>query len=135
MREAVRALIDEGAEFLWLDYLQKFRGLTGDRRNEVGATLTYFQEECQEGGVPGIALSQFRRRDMHRPPMLSDMKESGDIENECRLAVLAWRDSEDTALVNCRIAKSAYGAGGLRFQYRRTNIGTLEEVTHDNIEF
>ena len=135
MRDAVRALIDAGVEFVWLDYLQKFRGLTGDRRNEVGATLTYFQEECQEGGVPGLALSQFRRRDMTRPPMLGDMKESGDIENECRLAVLAWCDVADTALVNCRIAKSAYGAGGLRFQYRRTNIGTLEEVTHDNVEF
>ncbi len=135
LREASEALLAEGAEMLWLDYIQKFRGSGLDRRNEVGSTFTLFGEVCREGDVPGMALSQYKRRDIAREPRLGDLKESGDLENECRLCIVGWEDHENPRLVNFRVAKSSYGAKGKRFQYRRDDSGTLREMTYDDSDY
>ena len=141
LREASRALLDEGVEMLWLDYLQKFGGTGLDRRAEVGAILNGFQEVLEEYRVPGMILSQFKRRQERTKkgeviePALSDLFESSYIEIFCRLAVLGWTDEADERMIRLKMAKSTHGGQGTRFSYRRDGSGSLRRVDWTDAEF
>lgn len=133
--EAVHALAETGCELIWLDYIQKVRGHTDDRRNEVGRVYTTFQRTCSEAGVAAMAVSQFSRQvDHSRPPQIWWLKESGDLENEARLIILAHRDGSPDTL-SCRIAKSTFGGEGVSFMLRRDSSGTLREVDPSEEDF
>lgn len=123
-----------GCKLVWLDYLQKVRGHgKNDRRNEVGETFTSFQRACAEGGAAGMAISQFRRlTDGERVPQIFHLKESGDLENEARLIVLAHKqqaDSDPTPRVRFFVAKSVFGGESLKFDYTRDDSGTLRRAS------
>lgn len=120
--DAARELCEEGCKVIWLDYLQKIRGHSEDRRNEVGTSMVKFQRVCHLGGAVPVILSQFHRRaDETREPSLSSFKESGDIENEARLALLGWKNTtRGEGFVDMKLAKSTFGGEGLRV-FRRTD--------------
>jgi replicative DNA helicase len=136
VRDATRSLAAEGCKLVWLDYIQKVRGNSDDRRNEVSTIYTKFQEECYLNGCVGMVVSQFRRlEDPTRQPQIYHLKESGDLENEARLIILAHRDKDDLNVVNFRIAKCTFGGENVRFQYRRNQSGSLEQVQYDEFDF
>ncbi len=130
---AVTELTDAGCRMVWLDYLQKVRGHgKDDRRNEVGETFTTFQRACAAGNAAGMAVSQFRRlTDSEKVPQIYHLKESGDLENEARLIVLAHRlamkdeNNPDEVRVRFRVGKSTYGGENIVFDYVRDESGTL----------
>lgn len=131
---ATKALTEAGCKLVWLDYLQKVRGHgTNDRRNEVGETFTTFQRACAEGGAAGMAISQFRRlTDGERVPQIFHLKESGDLENEARLIVLAHRitaGDDKTPRVRFFVAKSVFGGESIKFDYTRDDSGTLRSTS------
>jgi replicative DNA helicase len=123
--ESIKELTGEGCKVIWLDYLQKIRGVSDDRRGEVGKVMTSFQRNCNEGGAVAMMISQFVRRDTSNEPSLNQLKESGDIENEARLAILGWQHPSLARTVQCRVAKSAYGGLDTRFKYRTDRSGML----------
>jgi replicative DNA helicase len=132
IQEAVRQLAIEGSKVIWLDYIQKIRGHNNDRRNEVSTSYTTFQRECAKNNVVGMVVSQFRRlKDTETVPQIWMLKESGDLENEARLCILAHRDEDDRSLIHFRIAKSTFGGENLRFCYRMDSSGTLQEIVID----
>ena len=118
-------LTDAGAAVVWLDYLQKIRGVSDDRRGEVGKVLTDFQRTCAAGGAVAGVVSQFARRSKGRPK-LHHLKESGDIENEARLALLGFKSDIDDDIIEVDIAKSTFGGNGTTFYRRTTASGMLE---------
>lgn len=130
--EAVNALADGGCRLIWLDYLQKVRGHGGaDRRNEVGATYTEFQQACKANDIAGMAVSQFRRlSDGEKVPQIHHLKESGDLENEARLIILAHKYTSDLegvgSRVRFRVAKSVFGGEDIQFDYLRDDAGSLQ---------
>jgi len=126
--DCVTSLAEAGCKLIWLDYLQKVRGVTDDRRNEVSRIYTQFQYGCARNDCAGMVISQFSRQDPTREPQIYWLKESGDIENEARLIILGHRDPSDADTVYCRIAKSTYGGENVRFAYRRNDAGILEAV-------
>jgi replicative DNA helicase len=133
--EAVERAVDElcaaGCKMIWLDYLQKIRGHNGDRRNEVSETFTRFQRACARGRAAGVAISQFRRLgDGEKEPQIWHLKESGDLENEARIIILAHRiyDQDGSARIRFRLAKSNYGGEGTRWDMKRDDSGSLREV-------
>ncbi len=126
--DCVTSLAEAGCKLIWLDYLQKVRGVTDDRRNEVSRIYTQFQYGCARNDCAGMVISQFSRQDPTREPQIYWLKESGDIENEARLIILGHRDPADADTVYCRIAKSTYGGENVRFAYRRNEAGILEAV-------
>lgn len=135
--EATRRLIEEGCDAVVLNYLQKARGHHSERRVEVGLTMNAFLQACAPdpdndwpGAVP-VAMSQLVRIHPQKEPWPSQMKESGDIEAESRLIVMGWRDPGDPLQLNCKVAKSSFGGGGLRFSYRYTSAEYLERVVED----
>lgn len=135
---AVKELTNAGCRMIWLDYLQKVRGHgKNDRRNEVGETFTTFQRACASGNAAGMAVSQFRRlTDTEKVPQIYHLKESGDLENEARLIVLAHRETqrdEDTdaeqVRIRFRVGKSTYGGEHILFDYVRDESGTLRHAS------
>lgn len=141
---ACKKLVSEGCKVICLNYLQKARGHHAERRVEVGNTMYAFLQACApvppdpsdptDKGYPGavpVLVSQLTRMDPTKEPFPSHMKESGDIEAECRLIVMGWRDPGDPTILRCKVAKSSFGGGGLRFAYRYTKAEYLVPVSDD----
>ena len=126
--ECVNALAEAGCRLIWLDYLQKVRGVGDDRRNEVSTIYTQFQYACAQNECAGMVISQFSRQDPTKEPQIYWLKESGDIENEARLIILGNRSAEDADTVYCRVAKSTFGGENVRFAYKRDSAGILREL-------
>ncbi len=134
--EAILAYVDEAAEagcrLVYLDYLQKVRGVRPDRANEVAQVYTSFQERCFRHNMACFVASQFNRQ---CPPNVRPkryfLKETGDIENEARYIIFGWRDPDDTALIHYVLDKSMLGGEELQWSMRRDASGTLRYVDVD----
>ncbi len=114
----------EKVELIIIDYLQLMSG--GGRRNEsrqqeISDISRGLKVLARELGVPIIALSQLSRaveaRQDHRP-MLSDLRESGAIEQDADVVMFLYRDeyynanTEKKNLAEVIVAKQRNGATG-----------------------
>lgn len=117
------ALIRRGVKrkqvkFVVLDYLQK---LTADRKHEkrtyeVAEASGVITAAVKETGVAFICLAQLNReseKDKGRPPRLSDLADSGQIERDADTVLLLHRDKADsTKPAQLIIAKQRDGETG-----------------------
>lgn len=136
--EAILEYVDDltaaGCRMIVLDYLTKVRGVSDDRRNEVGTVYTKFQSRCFNSNAACLVASQFSRQvDPFKRPRANYLKENGDIENEARVIILGWRSQEDRNLLFYVLDKSTVGGEGLTWSMRRDKSGFLREVD-DNWE-
>lgn len=110
-------------DLIIIDYLQLMSGntRTESRQQEVSEISRFIKALSKEIDCPVIALSQLSRapeqRSDHRP-MLSDLRESGSIEQDSDIVLLLYRDeyyNKDTEFKNiaeCIIAKHRNGEVG-----------------------
>ncbi|PIU39957.1 MAG: replicative DNA helicase [Candidatus Omnitrophica bacterium CG07_land_8_20_14_0_80_50_8] len=86
-----------GIKLLILDYLQLMQGVAGteNRQQEISEISRSLKDLARELNVPLIAISQLSRavesRTDHRP-QLSDLRESGAIEQDADVVVLLLRE-------------------------------------------
>lgn len=87
-----------GLDLLAIDYLQLMSG-TGRRNDnrvaEVSEISRGLKNLAKDLGVPVIALSQLSReieKDKRRKPILSDLRESGSIEQDADVVLFLWRE-------------------------------------------
>lgn len=124
MRSKCRRLkIEYGIDLIVIDYLQLMSGSKGSesRQQEVSEISRSIKALAKEMHCPVIALSQLSRapeqRSDHRP-MLSDLRESGSIEQDADLVMFLYRDeyynkeTEDKNVAECIIAKQRNGPVG-----------------------
>lgn len=116
--KARRLMAEHGLKFIVVDYLQliKGRGLE-NRVTEVGEISMGLKNLARELKVPVLSLAQLSRGVEHRTgdksPVLSDLRESGSIEQDADVVMFLYRDNdEDLSSVKLNIAK--HRNGGLR---------------------
>ena len=107
-----------------IDYLQLVQASArrgGSREQEISEISRSLKILAKEIGVPVIALSQLSRAVEQRPdhrPMLSDLRESGAIEQDADLVMFLYRDdyynpeSEKKNIAEVIIAKHRGGSTG-----------------------
>lgn len=97
MRSKARRLhTEQGLGLLIVDYLQLMQGASTDSRvQEISAISRSLKAVARELDVPVLALSQLSRAPEQRPnhePMLSDLRESGSIEQDADIVLFIYRD-------------------------------------------
>lgn len=101
MRSRARRLkAEHGLDLIVVDYLQLMQGsgrrnVSGDRQQEVSEISRSLKALARELDVPVIALSQLSRgveaRQVKRP-MLSDLRESGSLEQDADIVAFLYRE-------------------------------------------
>ena len=115
---ARRWKLKHGIELLVIDYLQLMRCKADGRVQEVAIASAATKQVAKELNIPVIVLSQLNRgtETQDRSPRLSDLKESGAIEQDADLVGLLYKPDEDQAdtpnTVRLNIAKHRNGPTG-----------------------
>ena len=120
-----------------IDYLQLLKADTsykGNRYAEVGAISKSIKGLAMELNIPIILLSQLNRRSEGtdtKEPTMSELRESGDIEQDASVIVLLWNISEDKIRKGCKVEKNRQGNTGkvvMRFNGDTMKFEETEET-------
>jgi replicative DNA helicase len=107
LKAVVRRMIGQGAELIIIDYLQLLKGskeYRGNREAEISEISRELKGMAKEFGIPVIALAQLSReteKRKNKEPILSDLRESGAIEQDADIVIFIHRpeyygDSHDS---------------------------------------
>ena len=138
--KARRLQAEAGLDMLVVDYLQLMQSTIqsrdANRVQEVSEITRGLKSLARELQVPVVALSQLSRQAEMREskePRLSDLRESGSIEQDADLVIFLWREKDhgteeadaDGEVVKLRLAKHRNGPTGelaLWFKKRQTRF-------------
>ncbi len=115
--------LEKDLKIIIIDYLQLMSGSgkTESRQQEISDISRSLKSLARELKVPVLALSQLSRQVEQRPdhrPMLSDLRESGAIEQDADVVMFLYRDdyynkdTEDKNIAEVIIAKQRNGPTG-----------------------
>ncbi len=136
-----RLQAETGIDLIIIDYLQLMQGggkRDGNRVQEISEISRSLKALAREVNVPVIALSQLSRAVESRTshiPMLSDLRESGSIEQDADIVMFIYReelydpDTDKKGIAEIHLAKHRNGPTGivpLRFFKSTTRFANLE---------
>lgn len=143
--ECMRVKQKDGLDIVFIDYLQLMvagdnyknanKGGFMSRQEEVSAISRNIKALAKELNIPIIALSQLHREAENRsgPPQLSDLRESGAIEQDADIVMLIHRpNKEDPQGVELHIEKHRNGSTGVvyyRFNKETTRFDEVDRKT------
>lgn len=133
----------ENLELIVIDYLQLMNSpgvrTSENRQQAVSDISRMLKIMAKELNVPVLCLSQLSRNCEHREskrPMLSDLRDSGAIEQDADIVLFLYRDdyynpqSDKPNIAECIVAKNRHGETGkveLRWMPEYTMFATLEK--------
>lgn len=145
--KARRLKANHDIQMIVLDYIQLMRGTAKieNRQQEISEISRSLKSLARELKVPLIALSQLSRlveqRQDHRP-QLSDLRESGAIEQDADVVILLMREEyynpteENRGVADVILAKQRNGPVGtvklsfLKEYVRFENLASFENLAH-----
>ncbi len=148
--KARRLQMENGLDLLIVDYLQlmsygKGPGSIANRVNEISEISRSLKKLARELHIPILALSQLSRAVEQRPvkiPQLSDLRESGAIEQDADVVLMMYREDyyeEDTdrvGITDIYVRKHRHGSTGrveLMFKKEQMKFYDIDRV-HSSIE-
>jgi len=142
MSKCRRLKIEKGLDLIVIDYLQLMSDGTnsGNRQQEISNISRGLKALAREMDCPVIALSQLSRapelRQDHRP-IMSDLRESGAIEQDADVVLMLYRDeyyfkeeSEKKGITDVIITKQRNGPVGtveLAWISQYTKFGNIQK--------
>ncbi len=150
--KARRLKMEHGLDLLIVDYLQLMQpgssGRESNRVQEVSEISRGLKALARELGIPVLALSQLSRqiemRNDSKEPRLSDLRESGAIEQDADMVIFLWRKTdrieESDAVgeaIDFSIAKhrnGPTGKGQLYFMKEQTRFVNLVRERNDGAQ-
>ena len=124
-----------GYDIIIVDYLQLLKPegtYRGNRFAEVGDISHKLKALATDFGIPVIVLSQLNRASMQREnsePSMSELRESGDIEQDASVIILLWNLDEDGLKKGCKIAKNRQGKIGKVEMRFNGDLMKFEEIS------
>lgn len=112
-RQAIR---EDGIKMVVVDYLQLMKADAKSRREEVGQISRGLKELAMEFKIPVLALSQLTRANEQRGtteesrrPRLSDLRETGDLEQDADVVMFLHPNQQHQDRLTLIIAKQRNG--------------------------
>ncbi|MCC9074982.1 replicative DNA helicase [Litorilinea aerophila] len=147
--KARRLYAEHGLDLILIDYMQLMTGQGGrneNRQQEISYISRSLKALARELNVPVIALSQLSRAVESRAdkrPMLSDLRESGSIEQDADVVLFIYREDyyiEDTDRQNIAdvlVAKHRHGSTGTASLYFRKELTQFRdlEIQRTDLEY
>ena len=130
MRSKLRRLkVEHGLDLVIVDYIQLMQGRNAgkgseNRQQEVSEISRNLKLIAREFNVPVIALSQLSRSVESRPdkrPVLSDLRESGSLEQDADIVIFLYRDKYYD-----ENSEKGDNAEVLIRKHRNRSVGTVE---------
>ena len=110
----------DGLDLVIVDYLQLMQVKAESREQQIATITRKLKRLAVQLGTPVLALSQLNRAlemRANKRPQLSDLRESGAIEQDADIVMLLWReayydDSADPTTAELIVAKHRNGPTG-----------------------
>ncbi len=137
-----RLKAEKGLDLIVLDYLQlmDFQGKADNRQQEITSLSRGLKQLAREMECPVLVLSQLSRmpetRNDHRP-IMSDLRESGAIEQDADVILMLYRDevynpdTENPGVCEVNVAKQRNGPTGtveVRWQSKYTKFVNKSDI-------
>ncbi len=129
LRTKVRKLVSQDdVRIVFVDYLQLMESdgnsRNGNREQEISKISRELKKLAKDCNIPIIALSQMSRGvdTQNREPQLSDLRESGAIEQDADIVMFLYRPGEKT------IEQKPHLKGAILGTIKKNRNGALEEV-------
>lgn len=135
-----RAAKKHGVSLVVVDYIQLARGEGQSREQEVSSISRGLKALAKEFNCPVIALSQLNRKVDERPnkrPLMSDLRDSGAIEQDADLILMMYRDeyyhpdTPDKGIAEIIVAKQRMGETGVIPVLFRGEFSRFENLSAD----
>jgi len=145
--KARRLQMEHGLDLLIIDYLQLMstgnKNYAGNRVQEISEISRSLKQIARELRIPILALSQLSRAVENRPgniPQLSDLRDSGSIEQDADVVLMMYRedyyeeDSDRPGITDIYIRKHRNGPQGrieLLFKKEQTRFYDIDKAHHN----
>lgn len=125
------ALVEDGSHVVIIDYLQLMdsNGTFQSRQVEIGKITKKLKRLANTENISIILLSQLSRNSETREkPILSDLRESGDIEQDSDIVLLMHEDPEQDGHIFVEVAKNRDGGSGtMEYSFVKSKM-TFDEL-------
>jgi replicative DNA helicase len=137
--KARKLKMEHNLSFLVIDYLQLLHGqrLYENRHQEVSEISRSLKALAKELNIPIVALSQLSRAvdsRVDKRPMLSDLRESGAIEQDADVIMFLYRDviynpdTENPSMAELIIGKQRNGPTGTVYLHFQNNLTLFQDA-------
>lgn len=131
---------ENGIDVVMIDYLQLMQTEGRNRNQEIGAITRGLKSLAKDLDITIVILSQLSRSCENRAdrrPLLSDLRDSGEIEQDLDSCLLLYRDeyyndnTELKGVMEVIVAKQRQGERGTIHLYYNTNTQTISGLTSE----